>query len=219
METHLATLLLVETELQSEMKRLKTNHLKAVVLRAKPDCAHEASLKKNVAYAYQIARTDLSAQFKRARDSVSEMLKGNAAAKVVSTQRVLRASDAAYDELERFYKTTVRLRGEFLGHPGMREGGEAGAGVRVAAARAGSGARDARRAQALLPRDDDHQARRRGSARGRGFRRERSPRGRGGVVARAHRVSGRGAVVGARRREVGGVVPGDQRRVHAAARE
>ena len=133
-ETHLATLLLVETELQSEMKRLKTNHLKAVVLRAKPDCAHEASLKKNVAYAYQIARTDLSAQFKRARDSVSEMLKGNAAAKVVSTQRVLRASDAAYDELERFYKTTVRLRGEFLGHPGMREGGEAGAGVRVAAA-------------------------------------------------------------------------------------
>ena len=44
-------------------------------------------IKRNVVNAHAIARTSLTAQFKRARDSVSEMLKGNAAAKVVSQQR------------------------------------------------------------------------------------------------------------------------------------
>lgn len=118
-ETHLATLLLVEAELQAALKQLKVSHAQCAAIKTAPGDPEEALVKRNVANAHSIARTDLTARFKRARDSVSEMLRGNAAAKVVSQQRALRAADAAYDELERFYAALVRLRAECVVHPAM----------------------------------------------------------------------------------------------------
>ena len=116
-ETHLATLLLVEAELQAALKRLKVSHVRAGTITVTPGDPEESLMKRNVVNAHAIARTSLTARFKRARDGVGEMLKGNAAAKVVSQQRLLRASDAAYGDLERFYASLVRLRAELAAHP------------------------------------------------------------------------------------------------------
>ena len=128
-ETHLATLLLVEAELQAALKRLKVSHVRAGTITVTPGDPEESLMKRNVVNAHAIARTSLTARFKRARDGVGEMLKGNAAAKVVSQQRLLRASDAAYGDLERFYASLVRLRAELAAHP--KTTGAAGARVRL----------------------------------------------------------------------------------------
>lgn len=131
-ETHLATLLLVEQELQGALKLLKQSHMRAMGLRVTLGDPEEECLKRNVVNAHMIARQHLTGKFKRARDSVSAMLKGNAAAKVVAQQRMLIASAAAYDELERFYKRLVRLGNEAAAHPAVSDAGREGERVRAA---------------------------------------------------------------------------------------
>ena len=131
-ETHLATLLLVEQELQGALKLLKQSHMRAMGLRVTLGDPAEECLKRNVVNAHMIARQHLTGKFKRARDSVSAMLKGNAAAKVVAQQRMLIASAAAYDELERFYKRLVRLGNEAAAHPAVSDAGREGERVRAA---------------------------------------------------------------------------------------
>ena len=131
-ETHLATLLLVEQELQGALKLLKPSHMRAMGLRVTLGDPAEECLKRNVVNAHMIARQHLTGKFKRARDSVSAMLKGNAAAKVVAQQRMLIASAAAYDELERFYKRLVRLGNEAAAHPAVSDAGREGERVRAA---------------------------------------------------------------------------------------
>ena len=143
-ETHLATLLLVEAELQAALKRLKVSHVRAGTITVTPGDPEESLMKRNVVNAHAIARTSLTARFKRARDGVGEMLKGNAAAKVVSQQRLLRASDAAYGDLERFYASLVRLRAELAAHP--KTTGAAGARASAATRDAAAAARAALRA-------------------------------------------------------------------------
>ena len=131
-ETHLATLLLVEQELQGALKLLKQSHMRAMGLRVTLGDPAEECLKRNVVNAHMIARQHLTGKFKRARDSVSAMLKGNAAAKVVAQQRMLIASAAAYDELERFYKRLVRLGNEAAAHQAVSDAGREGERVRAA---------------------------------------------------------------------------------------
>ena len=131
-ETHLATLLLVEQELQGALKLLKQSHMRAMGLRVTLGDPAEECLKRNVVNAHMIARQNLTGKFKRARDSVSAMLKGTAAAKVVAQQRLLIASAAAYDELERFYKRLVRLGNEAAAHPAVSDAGREGERVRAA---------------------------------------------------------------------------------------
>ena len=131
-ETHLATLLLVEQELQGALKLLKQSHMRAMGLRVTLGDPAEECLKRNVVNAHMIARQHLTGKFKRARDSVSAMLKGNAAARVVAQQRMLIASAAAYDELERFYKRLVRLGNEAAAHPAVSDAGREGERVRAA---------------------------------------------------------------------------------------
>ena len=143
-ETHLATLLLVEAELQAALKRLKVGHIRAGTIAVTPGDPEETLMKRNVVNAHAIARTSLTARFKSARDGVGEMLKGNAAAKVMSQQRLLRASDAAYGDLERFYASLVRLRAELAAHP--KTTGAAGARVSAATREAAAAARAALRA-------------------------------------------------------------------------
>ena len=131
-ETHLATLLLIEQELQGALKLLKQSHMRAMGLRVTLGDPAEECLKRNVVNAHMIARQNLTGKFKRARDSVSAMLKGTAAAKVVAQQRLLIASAAAYDELERFYKRLVRLGNEAAAHPAVSDAGREGERVRAA---------------------------------------------------------------------------------------
>ena len=131
-ETHLATLLLIEQELQGALKLLKQSHMRAMGLRVTLGDPAEECLKRNVVNAHMIARQHLTGKFKRARDSVSAMLKGTAAAKVVAQQRLLIASAAAYDELERFYKRLVRLGNEAAAHPAVSDAGREGERVRAA---------------------------------------------------------------------------------------
>ena len=145
-ETHLATLLLVEQELQGALKLLKQSHMRAIGLRVTFGDPEEECLKRNVVNAHMIARQDLTGKFKKARDSVSAMLKGNAAAKVVAQQRTLIASAAAYDELERFYKRLVRLSNEAAGHPAVDSAGREGERVRLAFLAAAKAAKGALRA-------------------------------------------------------------------------
>ena len=145
-ETHLATLLLVEQELQGALKLLKQSHMRAIGLRVTFGDPEEECLKRNVVNAHMIARQDLTGKFKKARDSVSAMLKGNAAAKVVAQQRTLIASAAAYDELERFYKRLVRLSNEAAAHPAVDSAGREGERVRLAFLAAAKAAKGALRA-------------------------------------------------------------------------
>ena len=60
--------------------------------------------------AHALAREGCAREFKAARDRVGAMLAGNEAAKVVSQQRLLRAADAAYADLERYYAAVARVR-------------------------------------------------------------------------------------------------------------
>ena len=120
-ETHLATLLLVETELQLALKRLKTAHVRASAINVGGggglDALREDAVKRGVVNAHALAREGCAREFKAARDRVGAMLAGNEAAKVVSQQRLLRAADAAYADLERYYAAVARVRAECAGHP------------------------------------------------------------------------------------------------------
>lgn len=122
-ETHLATLLLVEMELQQALKRLKTAHVRASAINVFQkgggglDALRENAVKRGVVNAHALAREGCAREFKAARDRVGAMLAGNEAAKVVSQQRLLRAADAAYADLERYYAAVARVRAECAGHP------------------------------------------------------------------------------------------------------
>ena len=134
-ETHLATLLLVEAELQSELKKLKAAHARASAIQgqAQPangrenvtECPAEALLRRNVTNAHAVERARLTRLFQSARDRVSEMLAGNKAARAVARQRLLRAADAARADLERFYRVTWAVHAE-LGMVRARAGAARG---------------------------------------------------------------------------------------------
>ena len=148
-ETHLATLLLVETELQQALKRLKTAHVRASAINVGGggglDALREDAVKRGVVNAHALAREGCAREFKAARDRVGAMLAGNEAAKVVSQQRLLRAADAAYADLERYYAAVARVRAECAGHPAFSKK-EIGRAPETAegAARAARGRRRAR---------------------------------------------------------------------------
>ena len=117
-ETHLATLLLVETELQQALKKLKMAHVRASAINLNDtENARDVAVKKSVVAAHALARESFSREFKAARDRVGAMLVGNEAAKVVSQQRLLRAADAAYADLEKYYAAVARVRAECVAHP------------------------------------------------------------------------------------------------------
>ena len=79
--------------------------------------ARDVAVKKSVVAAHALARESFSREFKAARDRVGAMLVGNEAAKVVSQQRLLRAADAAYADLEKYYAAVTRVRAECVAHP------------------------------------------------------------------------------------------------------
>lgn len=119
-ETHLATLLLVELELQLALKRLKTAHVLCSTINPDQHDEKETCVKRNVTAAFALCRSENTQKFKTARDRVQSMLVGNAAARVVSQQRLLRASDAAYADLERYYAALSRLKAECASHGAFR---------------------------------------------------------------------------------------------------
>ena len=120
-ETHLATLLLVEQELQLALKRLKTAHVICSAINAvDQNCEKEKIVKRNIVHAFALARAENTREFKQARDRVQNLLVGNEAARVVSQQRLLRAADAAYADLERYYSSLCRLKQECEKHAAFR---------------------------------------------------------------------------------------------------